>query len=171
MAGIDERHTPGRPRRSGRHPGAYESPGGCRGTTLISAHGRHRYEHRDSALKERTSSRSGRPERCGFRGRSRDRLMAAFQRWDDHERRRLVRVLDALDDLFDGKISVWQVPEANKSAATALDASEGSWVRMLRDAAAGLEEVRLTRVASVQRSDALDMLQPLRERLAELDQD
>lgn len=97
--------------------------------------------------------------------------MAAFQRWDDHERRRLVRVLDALDDLFDGKISVWQVQEAIESAATALDASEGSWVRMLRDAAAGLEEVRLTRVASVQRSDALDMLQPLRERLAELDQD
>jgi len=90
---------------------------------------------------------------------------------DDHERRRLVRVLDALDDLFDGKISVWQVQEAIESAATALDASEGSWVRMLRDAAAGLEEVRLTRVASVQRSDALDMLQPLRERLAELDQD
>jgi hypothetical protein len=48
---------------------------------------------------------------------------------DDHERRRLVRVLDALDDLFDGKISVWQVQEAIESAATALDASEGSWVR------------------------------------------
>lgn len=70
-----------------------------------------------------------------------------------------------------GSCSCQQIQEAFESTAIVLGASEGSWVTVLRDAAAALEEVRLTHVAPEQRSDALGMLQPLRERLAELDQD